>query len=549
MIGTRNRVLLSFTPNRLRGALVRGQKVIRAEEIELDHAAVETAWEQGLVPLDRALRQLFARLSPGRSVPRVTLMYHGANAIVQTHDIPGSRDDAREAGLLKVRESGGASVITDATILARSASKANSWKVLATAERDESANKLYAWITRCGGRLEAVVPEAAVVIQAATDRVRASSQRTACCYIGSGWSAIACGCADDVHLIRAFEFGHRTIADVFQRALGEDGKTADRAAAEDLLAEHGMPFRPGSIDPQVRAKILPMAAPVLQRFCVEVKQTLRFGISAEEAPTDLILDGPGASIAHLASAVTDTLNMHVRAASGVEGVDPRKPFSAGTVERDWIVAGTDAVALVPNAAAEQAATIMLGRCLAAGVLVAAGVLGAEFAMLQAQNRDLAPRLEQNAPMLTDLAREEDTRESIASLAASAGAVANLVRTASGPGVDWANVMVMLADSTTDAVHLDNFEARTTQTGGELRIKGSSSADSDTSAAAAITAYVQALNQSPMVSSAELGSTSRDEGGHHAAVRHFTLTVRLHPTPTPNQPLVDHAIRQAAKEAL
>src|SRR5690606_4906088 len=124
----------------------------------------------------------------------------------------------------------------------------------------------FAWINRCGGRLEAIVPEVAAVVRAAVARVANADSPETACYIGPNWSAIACGSADGLILIRAFEFGCRNLADVFHRALGaaDDGAAN---AGQAALFEHGLPFKSTQIDADLRARVLPLVAPVLQRFC------------------------------------------------------------------------------------------------------------------------------------------------------------------------------------------------------------------------------------------------------------------------------------------
>ncbi|MCC5823458.1 MAG: hypothetical protein LAT64_05820 [Phycisphaerales bacterium] len=549
MIGTPTRIVLTLTPDRIRGAVVRAGRIVRAEQIETDPTAWEQAWEQGLVPLDRPLRQLLSRLSPGRSQPRITLLYHARNAIVQSHEIAGSRDDARRAATVKIRESGGSIVIADAAILGPTAEKPGTWTVLALADREDDTNKLYAWLTRCGTRVERLIPEAAAIVRIAADRVlTAENETTACCCIGPGWSVIAVGSRDGLRLVRAFEFGHRLLSDVFQRAIRPDDAEADQALGERMLFDHGLPFKSTEISPEVRARILPMVAPVLQRFCVEIKQTLRFGIPADQQPSTLILDGPGAAIPYLASAVTDTVNMHIRVAPGCDGAGVLKPFAPGTFEYAWVRAETDTAELIPHAVMEQKQSDTFRRCLAAGAIGAAALLGAEYVHITGQNRELEPRFAQHATTLAALSREEEARERINRLAGAAGRVALRVTESAGPSADWPAVLALIAENASEHARFDEIDAQVTATGPEIRLKGSTVGTDDTSAAAALTEVVQALQASPLVTAINLGSTTRDTLADDRAVRHFQLTLRLATSQAAHQPLADYARRAgAAKE--
>ena len=547
MIGTHTQIVLALTPERIRGAVVRAGRIVRAEEVQTDPGQWDAAWEQGLVPLDRPLRQLLSRLRHGRGQSRVTLLYHTRSAVVQTHEIPGSREDARRAGALKARETGGVAALADAVILGPVAAKENTWSVLGVADREDDTNKLYAWATRCGAQIERLVPEPAATVRAAADRVLASEEPIACCSIGPGWSTIVVGSREGLSLIRAFEFGHRLLSDVFQRAIGTDENEPDASVGERTLFEHGLPFKSSDIDPVIRARILPLVAPVLQRFCVEIKQTIRFGLTADQTPATLLLDGPGASVPHLASAVTDTLNMHVRSAPGREDCDVLEPFANGTFERDWVRSGAPSIALVPHAAAEQRQSQVLRRCLAAGVLGAAALLGAEYAHITTQNRALEPRFEQHAATLAALNREEDARERIERLASASGRVAIQLRETAGQHADWPAVLALLAECASEHVYFDEIETTATATGAEVRLKGSTTAPSDAEASAALTELVQSLQASPLIESTNLGATTRDTQADDRAVRHFQLALRVKPARTLYDPLADHALRRAAEQ--
>lgn len=531
MIGTPNRIIVSLTPTRLRGAVVRSGRIVRAEEIELDPAQTAAAWDEGLVSLDRPLRQLLARLSTGRSSPRITVMYQGARTVVQTHEIAGTPDDARCAALLKVRDAHGEGCLSEADIIAPSTRKAGGSMVLTLTDRDQDSGKIFAWVSRCGGRLEAIVPEVSTVIRSAVDRVSSSSGVETCCYIGPSWSAIACGSSEGLLLVRAFEFGYRNIADVFQRALGDGSRTDEPNAGEAALFEHGLPFKSSQIDPELRAKVLPLVAPVLQRFCVEIKQTLRFGVPADLLPSAVTIDGPGAAIAHMAPSLTEAVNMHVRTAPGAETARPLEPFGTGTLERDWYTNPSRGIRMVPAAALEQRGLDLINRALMVGVVAGAALLALEFAAVRAADRSLDPEFERHATELAALSREEGVRERIVEVAGSAAAYARSVCEASLPGVDWTGVLTTVATSVGTEIVIDELDIQATREGGDLRIQGTAEAATDAAASDAVAAIVQRFQRSPLVAEVQLGATSREQGEGGAAVRRFSLNIRLRPSTT------------------
>lgn len=547
MYGNTTRIAVSLTPHGLRGAVYRSGRVLRAERIDLDPAVIDGAWEQGLTDLDRPLRQLLTRLSLGRGRPIISVMYHGRSVVAQTHEIPGRADDARRAAIMKARESGGETTTVNGEILAPSALRLGSSMVLTLSDREQESSKIYAWITRCGGRLDAVIPEVSVVVRAAVARVMSAETVQGCCYIGTDWAAIACGSKSGLIMVRAFEFGHSLLADVFQRALGDGSAMIDASAGERALFEHGLPFKSTEINPELRARVLPLVAPVLQRFCVEVKQTVRFGVPADRQPSEIVLDGPGACIAHLASSITESINMHVSVAPGLETARPLDPFGQGTAERSWVVSRTGCVDLVPQIAVEQRSIDLMKGCLAAGVVTAGLLIGAEYLNAEVQRRSLEGQFATISPVVASMDRAHETMQGIRKLGVQAGAVARRVTPSPNQHTDWPGVLALVASLTSEAVRLDDFDGRVTPTGIELRLRGIATGPDDDAASDAMAAFVHGLQASDLITLAQIGGTTREQNAEGRATRQFSLTLTLAPVPAANTDLIAFASALAVTE--
>lgn len=547
MYGNTTRIAVSLTPHGLRGAVYRCGRVLRAERIDLDPAVIDGAWDQGLTDLDRPLRQLLTRLSHGRGRPSISVIYHGRTLVAQTHEIPGRADDARRAAIMKARESGSESTTVNGEILATSALRLGSSMVLTLSDREQESSKIYAWIARCGGRLDSVVPEVSIVVKAAVSRVMASDTVQGCCYIGTDWAAIACGSKSGLIMVRAFEFGHSLLSDVFQRAMGGDSGVIDGCAGERALFEHGLPFKSTDINPELRAKVLPLVAPVLQRFCVEVKQTIRFGVPADKQPSEIVLDGPGACIAHLASSITESINMHVSVAPGLETARPLEPFGHGTVEGTWVTSRSGCVDLVPQIALEQRSIDLMKRCLAGGVVTAGLLIGAEYLHAQSQHRDLNEQFQAITPMVASMDRAYETMDGIRKLGVQAGAVARRVTPSANQNTDWPGVLALVASLTNESVRLDDFEGRVSPTGIEVRLRGIAIGADDEAASDAMAAFVHGLQSSDLVALAQIGGTTREQNAEGRATRTFSLTLSLAPIKPANSDLIAFAAALAGTE--
>lgn len=538
-------IVVKLSQHQLAAALTRGAAVVRAEHITLDPALWAEAWAQGLMPYDQPLRQLIARLGV-RPHTSVTVLYQSPGGVLQVHDIAGNRPDAAMAGLAKLREAGVAATIADTTPVGKAASKPNSWTVIGVADRDEHANAIFAWVTRCGGRLAAILPLQAAVAQHAAAIASDGDPAVAHCVIGAEWSAIACGSPDGLRLVRVFELGHRTLTDVFHRVLSADsGCTRDDA--EHTLFTTGLPFKSKDADPALRARVLPLVSPVLQRLCVEIKQTLRFGLHGSEAPGTLVLHGPGAAIPSLATALSEGVDMHVRAVPLDEAIGPPAPFGHATVERAYVTGLRKGLRLLPPAAARQNTQSATRHALIGGVAAAGVLIAAEFTFYKSQTRSLTPRFEQLAPIMSAAARERANRLAFHEEAMAAGRCAVRIHNAGGPRAAWPELLRLISSVSNDTTRFDSIDAGCENQAVFIEISGSVVAQSDPQAAADMNALVQRLTDSPAVAAVEFGATQREIAEDGRSTRRFSLTLRLHAEDTPLSLLAEHASERIARE--
>jgi hypothetical protein len=288
-------------------------------------------------------------------------------------------------------------------------------------------------------------------------------------------------------------------------------------------------------------------APVLQRFCVEVKQTLRFGMPAGTAPSTLLLDGPGAAIEHLPASVTDAIHMHVRLAPGLEPLARLEPFIEGSTERTKALSPTAGIHLVPAVALEYRAAQMLRRSLVGGTLIAGLLLASELAYTMHQERSLEPTFAAMAPRLAALTREEDMNARIQNIVKTTGEIAREVVTVSGPTPDWVAALALIASVADDHIVFDEIDGHAASPGSEIRLRGSCSGENDDAVSAVMSDMMKRFQSEPIVASVEQGSTNRQVAADGSVIRSFTVTLALRPSPMPHEALAAMAKTQAHEE--
>src|SRR5262249_38213525 len=156
----------------------------------------------------------------------------------------------------------------------------------------------------------AVPADAAATIGAVASVRDKPASDTVCAgfYFGEHSSVLAAMMNGRLCFVRTLGLGVDALVDALTRPIrvrqGPEGfrprVTLERGAARDLLLAMGVPGPDVVVDPQRGidgSAVLPLLQPVVQRICIEVKQSLRFGMeeAAGKAPVRLTIVGPGGS--------------------------------------------------------------------------------------------------------------------------------------------------------------------------------------------------------------------------------------------------------------
>lgn len=540
---TRQHLVLSLFQNRIGGALVRGHSILRSEQIALDDTPWQQVWTDGLTSLDQPLRQLLARLGvKGR--PTVRVLYQSPSSQVQTFEIAGRLADARAAGEAKMRQVVPAGHAVSVGAVTPTLGKPGTWTVVGVSDREDHANAIYAWVYRCAGDMVGCLPCQAAVVQAGILRATESDADAAHCVIAENWSAIVNGNRSGINLVRTFELGYRSLTDVFLRALSSDSNMT-RDEAERSLFIIGIPFKSREVDAKLRARVLPLVSPVMQRLCVEIKQTMRFGLPSGQVPANLIVHGPGASIPHIAPAISEVVDMHVRAEVATESAAAVNAFVPGSIEHVYATAPRTGLDLVPGAAEEQISGRGIRRALAVGTAVAMLAVAGEFMYNKVETRRFDPVFDHLSPTMASVVRERDQRDEARSLALGAGRAALVIRTASGPEIPWTELLAALPGLVDNSLRIDSIDAQSDASRAIVSLAGTVSSANDAEASASLTTFVKRLEELPMVSDANLGTTQRESAPDGMSSKKFSITLRLHDAQSDRNQLASYGATRAA----
>jgi len=531
-----NRLILSLTVDRLSAAQVKRGRLVRVESIELEPGGWSENWEEGLFLLDQPLRQLLSRF-PGRPGRRpVTLLYHSPTLSKQIYSFDATPSEAREAAATKLRETVGYSDPVESAVLRAGGHEGQQSSVLACSEREELLRAFYAWLNRCGLEAQAMTPTGAALISAASAAAASAKEGTAVFYIDADAIAMVYAAGGRLELVRPTDMGYRKFIEAYAQAFGSQEQSGeDESEGEErskrlrtasaTLFEHGIPINATEVGGvELRATVFPFIAPVLQRICIDIKQTLRFGLPNADQPSTLMVCGPGAGIPHLCRAIGQSVELHVCAEPGSEHFVLDEPFGRGTLERHLAEARKESVSFLPEIAREAGLRAGLNRALLSGAALAAIGLGAEFGFTVLEQQRLDQALSGDSPRLAGVNAFHQRCDRIVTVSSAAGDVAEVLDLTIGETPQWRQILVELGSIADESIRIDEIRGAVTPEGSVLDVSGVALEDERRTGAEGLETLVSHLEQLPSVASVALGATARTETNEGRVGTRFGLKV-------------------------
>lgn len=532
------RVILDISASAFGVAVYRAHKRVASIRREFDRTAWPADWAATLSESRAQLTQAVGELQAG-GLP-TTVLYSTPGSIVAIGACPlgAGRAAALQAGALSLANVASFPVDgnpSDVRLLHEDAAGSNPAiapriHTIAAASPDAEVSLLTQWATQAGLNVDSTTPmEAALTCDSVRVAV-AGEHPTAVLCVGEHVSVLAVGCAGRLELIRSIAAGTQTLVEALLRPIrpsgAQDAVHLNHSAARRLLAEIGIP-EPDKPLPGLPgctgASVLPLLQPVLQRFAIEIKQSLRFGVGeSARAAVSLLLMGPGAAVPRLDAALARQASIALHPPIDHEpGQDPASIADAHLPDLPSLLAGSDNRRMTNRG---------LRRALLAGVAAAAALLTVDgvatrFSLKSEQKRLEAVRA--NSTGQEALSRQQEKALS-ARLAASA--LQRHITHTLGTTPDWGTALRVLADLVPPTVRV--LEARLSNEGTPAcNLNAYVRLDQTSDAAGEIRRFVDAVSHHPIVNSVRLGVTQRDDI-RGVNVQTFELIVEFVPVESP-----------------
>jgi Tfp pilus assembly protein PilN len=538
------RVVIEVSGSRLRMGVVRGGVVVRSRAQTVEGAG------SGAVDLlaMAALGQEWVREFGAEGSEAIVLFDgSGTAAVLSCPGAAGSEGSlgAARLGLSELAGFGVEQERYDLAALEGDKGAEGKRHVLGVAERSARIEEVTAWARGLGVAPTVVLPLAAAVMAHVVGRTRSGAglegehagSTHARLWIGESQSVLVAGSGAQLKFVRVLGIGTGTLVEALSRparALGEDrGAAITRGEAWGVMERYGIPspgdrleVRAGERKLELEGSaVLPMLQPVLQRLSVDLKQSLRFGLSeSERAGLVVSVEGPGAVVPRLAEVIGQLGGVRARvdAASGQEG-------GAGSL---WPGLDRLRVNLVPESVQQELTARRSRWSMRVGLGTAAVIIG-----LHGLHASMALKREEATMAATKADLEKLSERNALTARAEAGRLAertlkNRITAALGNQTSAAQILAVLAEVVPTGVALTGIDVSVEGAEGPTAtLSGVINPAEAGEFSAAIERMSDELKRTPLVRGTRLGAVRREPGGD-AERRRFELVVSLVPVRGP-----------------
>lgn len=500
----------------------------------IDAQTWESAWSDGLRPLDAPLKRCVDQLGAAGALCRV--VHYSPTSVAEVFSCPAHGQAAAQAALLALSEQSGVDPASNPSRIIpiardRKGTPRQSHLLMA-ADRDASAASIGAWIERAGLRVGAIAPAEAGHLSWLVQRLVKMPDDAAriVMWLGSHRSALAVGGGGRLSLVRRLDIGVETLISALCAApLTQDGRVRlSREEARNLISTVGIPDAKDDVDTARGLKgyhLLPLLQPILQKCIVELRQSIRFGLEeGARGGARLSVVGPGASVPRLGKVLSEQTEAEL---DPIAALDHEQ--SDLSVALLGLPTGCNLISIRQG---QDIALKSIRRALWAGGIaaaIAAAALGTNAVM---STSDSSRQLHTLRPELAALDAIVLERDSGNAEIAMIERVLTAGDQALGAAPSYADFLRELTLVTPESVRLTDINyARTADAArakehaaNRVELRGYAGSAQDGSSPD-LTSYIQALSRSPLVAGVTLGATERADVDGEQVVR-FSLTLSL-----------------------
>ncbi|MHC5002830.1 MAG: hypothetical protein ACYTJ0_06870 [Planctomycetota bacterium] len=467
------------------------------------------AWAPALGGCVDQLKQAVDKL--GAAGVRAAVLYRSPTQATSLRSIQASPDEAREAASLACFESlpyaAEIAVCRTAIVCSDPCGKHGQQHVGVAADRNDVIAAIARLVDDAGLRFDLAVPIDMLIMAAQVREVLRPQQTGARLYIGEHSSFfLVC---DESRLVfaRQIRIGLDAIGSSLTLPIQRRGESEavqlDSTTARRILHERGLPGRDELVHEQLGltgGQVIPLMQPVLQRLVIELRQSLRFGLSdSQRDELKILLTGPGSSLPGFGKLIGDELGVPVGVDDTRGAHDWAEPAGRGSQLGDaWTDRNLTAqLGLLSNDLSRERNTKRLCRWMWGGAAAAIVLIGVDVARYQLKLQDARRHVD---ALETQTMGQEQLRQSTGRLTAvskAMKALRNDIKREVGAKSHYGGILKEISRLTPPEISLSSVSLLHRERATIGRINGIASAAGQAEAPD-LQAYIDTLSHSPFI---------------------------------------------------
>jgi Tfp pilus assembly PilM family ATPase/Tfp pilus assembly protein PilN len=517
-------VAIELLSDRIDVAAIKGGRVLSSRRIPVEFPSDPTAWVKAVHEAGDKLRPAIEEMSV-RGAP-ARLVYRSPTQAVDLASFElRAASQACAAATLPCLESlpySGTAALCDATVVGRDHSgPTRRWHVVVAAERVDVARTLVEMIEAAGLTFESLVPmDAAIMAKLVRRALDYKGAQHGWLHFGKHSSFFVIGGQGRVRFERSIALGVETIVRSLTRPIrlpDEEPIELDHETAKKIVHEHGIPDTDDAVldsPPLTRAHIMPQIQPVLQRYVVELRQSLRFGLPENERDAiDITVSGPGSTVPGLSELMAWELKLKIAPDPQYANFDYRSPAGKGSELLDVMENRQflNLLNLQPGDTANRRQIERLRRWLWSGAAVALVVIAFDAVRMSSRLSDTRREQKSLEAAAAELKSLQKTHQTLNAALTAMGEMELVIAEEIGTRPDLRAVLHELSRLAPESVRLNSMRFAREGRVMTARLYGRA-AHADKQGRTELNPFIEALQGSPIFANAELKNVDVDTVG-------------------------------------
>ena len=468
-------IVIGLYAQRIDMLLCQGDRIISSKTIPAAFDPSPQHWGEEIRGMAKSIRGAAAEMC-ATGAPAIVL-YHGPSDLAEYASQQfKDAEDAKQAAILACSESLGCPMdqaVCEAVVVGRDSSSAQPHThVVVAADRDEMVCDIAEMVNSAGLRFVSAAPIDAIIMAAvAQQALQSKNEYSGRLYIGEQRSFfVICG-SGSLLFARPISLGLDALVTSLTRPIRTPAGTSIELAtdtAREILQTHGFAKRSQVVHEQhglLAGHLLPLLQPVVQRFIVELRQSIRFGLpESRRQSVKIEVAGPGSTIPGFTEIIAAELQTEVAAnAAGksrlLEAGAPNSELADAIMHRRLL----SALALHPRHIARVRSASKFRRWLLAGAGAALGLVAFDAMRMQAKVAETRIRAVQSSSSASDSKKLQATASKLFDRFKALDKLEATIATETAAQFDLRAYLHELSQITPKSVRLTNITFQQTDT--------------------------------------------------------------------------------------